>query len=93
MKKAELVKHLAEQTGLTQKAVGELFSALDLTLQNNAAAGEDTVLGLLTVSVIHKKGRAGRNPKTGAPVEIKARDAIKVKVAKQLKDSANRVSK
>lgn len=93
MKKSELIKHLSEQTGQTQKAIGELFSALDLTLQNNAAAGEDTVLGLLTVAVVEKAARVGRNPKTGETAEIPARTAIKVKVGKTLKDAGKRVVK
>ncbi len=93
MKKDELIKHLAEQTGNTQKAVKDIFSALDATLQANAAAGEDTVLGLLTVTTTQKAARMGRNPATGEEKEIPARTAIKVKVSKALKDAANRVAK
>lgn len=93
MKKAELIKHLAGQTGQTQRTVAELFSALELTLQNNAAAGEPTYLGLLTVTVAAKAERQGRNPKTGEPKTIPAHNAIKVKVSKMLKDAANGAAK
>lgn len=89
MKKDELIKHLAEQTGNTQKAVKDIFAALDATLQANAAAGEDTVLGLLTVTTVKKEARTGRNPITGAAVEIPAKSAIKIKVSKPLKVAAN----
>lgn len=93
MKKAELIKNLAEQTGNSQKAIGEILSALELTLINNAAAGEETYVGHLTVSVGAKPPRVGRNPKTGASVQIPARSVIKVKVGKALKDAANGVKK
>ena len=61
--------------------------------QESAPAGEETVLGLLTVTVTQKKARLGRNPRTGEPVQVPARTGVKVKVLKTLKDAANRVAK
>ncbi|MBN1841141.1 MAG: HU family DNA-binding protein [Deltaproteobacteria bacterium] len=49
--------------------------------------GKVTLVGFGTFSKVRRKEREGRNPQTGAKIKIKARNAVKFKPGKALKDS------
>jgi len=44
-------------------------------------------MGLGTFVKIRRKARKSRNPQTGEPIKIKARNAVKFKAGKKLKDA------
>ena len=47
------------------------------------------LIGFGSFSVVQRKAREGRNPRTGEPVQIKASKAPKFSAGKGLKDAVN----
>ena len=90
MKKVELVEAVAEETGLTKadatKAIDTTFKAIA-----NALANGDKVplVGFGTFDVSERAAREGRNPRTGEPVTIAAKNAVTFKAGSALKDAVN----
>jgi DNA-binding protein HU-beta len=88
MNKSELVSALATTTSLTQKDVTKVLEALIATIGTTLKKGEDIVLvGFGTFKVSERAARAGRNPKTGAPLQIKASKLPSFKAGKALKEA------
>ena len=90
MTKAEFVEILAHETGLTKiqaKEVLESFSAQ--TTKTLKKAGRIALSGLGTFEVVKRAKRAGRNPRTGEAVTIKAHKAVRFRPAKSLKDAVS----
>ncbi|MDO9515225.1 MAG: HU family DNA-binding protein [Syntrophales bacterium] len=85
MTKAELVAAIAGDAGIT-KAQGA--RALDSYIANVTKAlkksGKLGLVGFGTFSVVKRKARTGRNPQTGAKIEIKAKNVVKFKAGKTL---------
>lgn len=90
MNKAQLIEKLSLKTNLT-KVQSEAF--LDATLeiiQKVVAKGEEVKLvGFGTFSRLNRKSRKGRNPKTGAPVEIPGSKVPRFKPGKDFKNLLN----
>ena len=88
MNKSELVSALAATTSLTQKDVTKVLEALIITVGDTLKKGEDIVLiGFGTFKVSARAARAGRNPKTGTAIEIKASKIPSFKAGKALKEA------
>jgi len=47
------------------------------------------LVGFLTVDVVERAEREGRNPQTGKPMKIAASKAPRFKVGKKLRDAVN----
>lgn len=88
MNKSELIDAIAQHSGLTKADSGR---ALDATMNaiKEALKNDNTVslVGFGTFSVKERAARTGRNPKTGAPLEIKASRVPSFKAGKGLKDA------
>ena len=90
MNKAELIDAVSTQTGLQKadatRAVDAVFDSITSALKSG-----DTVslLGFGTFVVKARAARAGRNPQTGAPIQIAASKAPGFKAGKALKDAVN----
>jgi DNA-binding protein HU-beta len=88
MVKAELIKHIAVRTGLTQAAIEDVLNDLTKTITEQLAAGGSVkIVGFGEWSVKDTPARMGRNPKTGEPIEITARRRVVFKAGKGLKQS------
>lgn len=88
MKKSELVITLTDIAGMTQKDVSKILEALIFTVGDTLKKGEDVILiGFGTFKVSTRAARTGRNPKTGAPLEIKASKVPSFKAGKGLKEA------
>ena len=87
---SELKAAVAEESGLTltdsEKAVKAVFSSISTALQ---AGDSVSVIGFGSFSVGDRAARMGRNPQTGAELQIPASKAVKFKVGKTLKDAVN----
>lgn len=81
---------VAKKTGLTKDKSKKMINAM-LEAFNEALASEGKIqlVGLGTFDVIERAGRAGRNPRTGAAIEIPTKKAIRFKAGKNLKNSVN----
>lgn len=90
MNKNDLVAAAAGKAGITKSqaadAVDAVFDAITMTLRNG---GDVRLVGFGTFAVSRRKATRGRNPATGAPIDIPASNVPKFKAGKQLKDSVN----
>lgn len=78
MDKTELIEALAVATGLPKASVSRSVDALVSTVVKTLREEERvTISGLGSFSVVKMAARVGRNPRTGAPVRIPPRKAIK----------------
>ena len=91
MNKTELVANVAEKAGLTkkdaEKAVNALFSSVEEALVANDKV---QMIGFGTFEVKERAARTGRNPQTGAEIEIPASKNPVFKAGKALKDAVNK---
>ncbi len=90
MNKQELISSVAEKSGLTkkdsEKAVNAVFSSIEETL---AKGDKVQLVGFGTFEVRKRAARKGRNPQTGAEIQIKAAKVPAFKAGKALKDSVS----
>jgi len=90
MTKEELVEKIAGEAGISKK---EGAAALKATLEGISGAlssGDGlTLVGFGTFSVSQRSARTGRNPQTGATIQIAASKGVKFKAGKALKDAVN----
>ncbi|HET7307239.1 MAG TPA: HU family DNA-binding protein [Gammaproteobacteria bacterium] len=95
MTKSEIYSHLAAETDLTKREIGNVFDALNGLIKKNVGRrgpGVFALPGLMKIKVVKKpatKARKGTNPFTGEPTVFKAkpaRKAVKVQPLKGLKD-------
>ncbi|MDD5296848.1 MAG: HU family DNA-binding protein [Rhodocyclaceae bacterium] len=88
MNKSELIDHVASSAGITKAAANLAFEAFVTGITNSLRMGEPVVMvGFGTFSVSERAARTGRNPKTGAPLEIPASRVPKFQAGKSLKDA------
>ncbi len=90
MKKVELVEAVATSAGLSKadalRAIDATFEAITETLKKG---DKITLIGFGTFGVSKREARTGRNPQTGAAVNIPARNAVTFKAGTQLKQTIN----
>ena len=86
MNKSELVAAVAKHTGESQAAVGRVIDAMFDTIGASIAKGDKvTIPGYLSVDKGHRAARAGRNPQTGATIQIAAANTVTVSAGSKLK--------
>ena len=90
MNKNDMIQKLSDRTGLAKhdsaKAVDGIFDLLTEALKEG---DEVRLTGFGVFSVSERKGGKGRNPQTGAEIEIKPSKAPRFRAGKQLKDALN----
>ena len=87
MSKKEFVDAYAKATGETKKRAEELVNAFLETTEESLVKGENIqFVGWGTFEVKERAAREGRNPSTGAPINIEAKKVVKFKVGKKLAD-------
>ena len=90
MNKTELIAALANKTGLSKKDAEGAVKAFTEVVAEELKKGEKVQLvGFGTFEVSERAARTGRNPQTGAEMQIPASKAPKFKAGKALKDSLN----
>ncbi len=90
MNKTELVAAIAEKTELSKKDAEKALKAFTDVVAEELKKGEKIQLvGFGTFEVSERSARTGRNPMTGATIEIAASKTPKFKAGKALKDSLN----
>lgn len=90
MNQSELIAKVAAISGESRKAVEAILkTTADVSGSTLQAGGEVTLPGIGKLRAKDKPARTGKNPKTGAPVEIPARRVPTFSAAKALKDTVN----
>ena len=90
MTKADLIDHIAQQHDLPRPRAEEIVNTLLDDVTSALKNGDKVnISGFGNFSVSARKGRTGRNPKTGEAIEIAPSRTAKFKVGKALKDALN----
>lgn len=88
MNKTQLVEKIAQQADLSKAKAAEALEAFIQTVTDNLAKNEEvSVVGFGTFTVSERAARAGRNPRTGEAIEIKASRLPKFRAGKSLKEA------
>ena len=86
LSKSQLAAELANKTGLPKKAGAEILEHL-AALAYKHAKNTFTLPGIGKLVLQNRKARVGRNPATGATIQIPAKKVVKFRVAKAAKDA------
>lgn len=90
MKKSELVEAIATKAGITKAdATRALDAFVEVVTESLPNGVKVPVSGLGTFATSERAAREGRNPQTGATVQIAARTAVTFKPANALKEAVN----
>ena len=87
--KTELGASIASATGESQATVGRVVDGLFSAVSEAVAKGEKvTIPGFLSFETVETAARTGRNPQTGAEIQIAAGKRVKVTAGSKLKAAA-----
>lgn len=90
MNKTELVKKVAAENELTQKAATAVVDSVLNSVMDSLAAREPvTLFGFGTFTCRHRDARQGRNPATGKTMKFAASNTPIFKPAKAFKEKVN----
>ena len=89
MTKAALIEKMAKEADISKVAAGKaLDSFVDgVTKTLKKKDGRVTLVGFGTFQKSRRKARKGRNPQSGEMLKIKARNVVKFKPGKKLRDA------
>ncbi len=88
MTKAELIERVAKEANITKASSEKVINAFTDCLTKALKKGERLSLpGFGTFSVVKRKARVGRNPKTGKEIQISARRVVKFKAGSILRSA------
>ena len=90
MNKQELITAVAAKADLTKKDAEKFLTAFEDVI--TGALVEDKkvqLVGFLTIDVVERAEREGRNPQTGQPMKIAASKAPRFKAGKTLRDAVS----
>lgn len=86
MTKADLVAYVAKKASLTAKAAKDAVNSVFGAVTDSLKKGDKVVVtGFGTFMVRNRAARKGRNPQTGAPINIAARKTPGFTAGKALK--------
>ena len=90
MNKSELITAISERTGLEKNKVENFLNAFTEVITESVSGGDKVQLvGFGTFEKRHREARAGRNPKTGEPIQIAATDVPAFTAGKLFKDAVS----
>ena len=91
MNKSELIDAIASEADISKASAGRALDSM-LSSVTGALSNGDSVslVGFGTFSVKERAARTGRNPQTGAAIQIKAATVPGFKAGKALKEAVNK---
>lgn len=90
MNKSELIDAIAAAADLPKASAARALDAVIDGITESLQKGDPVALvGFGTFAVKHRAARAGRNPQTGATIQIKAANVPGFKAGKALKEAVN----
>ncbi|HHE55168.1 MAG TPA: HU family DNA-binding protein [Caldithrix abyssi] len=88
MNKQELVAKVAQDANLTKRQAEDAVNAFVNAVKSSLANGESvSLVGFGTFAVSERAARKGRNPQTGAEIQIPARKVPVFRAGKGLKEA------
>lgn len=90
MNKNDLIAAVARDSGQTASTATGVVDAIFDEITGALKSGDEVkIAGFGSFSVAKRAARAGRNPRTGETIQIKASKQPKFKAGKALKDAVN----
>lgn len=90
MTKAELIEKMAKDGNVSKADATRLLTSFVDSVTGALSKGDSvTLVGFGTFSVSNRAARKGRNPQTGAAIDIAAAKVPRFKAGKGLKDKVN----
>jgi DNA-binding protein HU-beta len=90
LNKTELVEQVATKADLSRREAEQAVDAAIKTIEEQLArGGEISLTGFGKFHVADRGARTGRNPQTGAPIEIKASRVPRFSAGSKLKQVVN----
>ena len=88
MNKGELIDAISKDAGLSKVDAGNALNAFVSNVTGSLKKGNSVqLIGFGTFSISNRAARTGRNPQTGATIQIKAKKVAKFKAGKALADT------
>ena len=89
MTKVELVEKMAKDAGISKAAATKALNSFQTCVKKalKKKDGKLTLVGFGTFAKVRRKARQGVNPATGKKIKIKAKNVVKFKPGKGLKDA------
>ena len=88
MTKAELIEKIAVASQLSKTDAGKALDAAVNTIKTSLKKSQKiTLVGFGTFSIVKRKARKGRNPRTGQEIKIPASKSPKFTAGKVFKDA------
>lgn len=88
MNKSQLIEKVSQEAGISKAAAGRAVDAITDAITDALKDGDQVALvGFGTFSVRERAARSGRNPQTGATIQISAAKVPSFKAGKTLKNS------
>ena len=90
MNKNDLASAMAEDAGITKSSAIKALDAMTNAIKSALRAGDKvSIPGFGTFQSKHRAARRGRNPATGAEIQIAASNSPSFKAGKAFKDALN----
>lgn len=91
MNKAELISKISEKSEVSKATAEKILNATLSSIQEGLEAKDNiTLVGFGTFSAVQRAARTGRNPQTGASIDIPEKYIVKFKPGKNLRDSVKK---
>jgi DNA-binding protein HU-beta len=88
MTKTELVEKISKDADIPKVTAGKALASVLDGIQKTVKKGNSvTLVGFGTFSLVKRKARKGRNPRTGDTIKIAASKTVHFKAGKALKES------
>lgn len=89
MNKTELIKQIANDAGISNRAAQHAIQSLinGITDALRTDGGKITLAGFGTFLKSHREAHMGKNPLTGEAIHIPARNVVRFKAGKKLKEA------
>ena len=86
MNRSELITAASTHSGVPTASVEQVLTSIQAVIIESLMNQEKvTIPGFLTLDVVERSARTGRNPNTGAPLDIPARKAVRIAAGHGLK--------
>ncbi len=91
MNKQDLIDAMANSADISKaEAENALNAFIDSTIDTVAGGGKVTIPGFVVIESSERNARTGRNPQTGAELQIPAMTVPKFKAGKKFKEAVNK---
>lgn len=90
MNKSDIADQVADRIGVSRSVAGDAVEAVFEAVREALARGEEArIVGFGTFGTRYRPARTGRNPSTGASVEIRSSTAPTFRPGKPLREAVN----